>query len=371
MFCDSFTILNELDQSNKFGIRENNDETIDIKQYKAPMKKEKIRSPLLQVRDLITSIQTEQGPITPVNNISFSIDQGKTLGIVGESGCGKSMTALSILNLLPKPQGQITQGDIFFQGTNLRDLSEKALRQIRGRDIGMIFQEPMTALNPVFSIGDQVSEPLRYHQNIPKKIAVQQAIQLLNNVGIPAAEQRINDYPHQLSGGMRQRVMIAAALACKPKLLIADEPTTALDVTIQAQIIDILKRLQAETDMAIMLITHDLGVVIDTCDQVIVMYAGKIVEKASVNDIFNNPQHPYTRGLLASIPDLFIEQEVLDTIPGSVPNLHQLPSGCSFYPRCQQAEPQCAKNPPVLHQINSNHLAACFGLYERHETTHH
>ncbi len=315
---------------------------------------------VLEVSNLVTTITLEEGTITPVNNLSFSIPKGKTLGIVGESGCGKSITALSIMGLLPKPQGKIVDGSINFNGEDLCGLKEKYMESIRGKEISMIFQEPMTALNPVFTIGNQISESLRLHLHMSKEEAKERSISLLRKVGIPSPESRFNDYPHNLSGGMRQRAMIAMALSCNPQLLIADEPTTALDVTIQAQILDLMREMQKQLEMAIMFITHDLGVVAETCDEVLVMYAGKVVERASVLDIFKNAKHPYTQGLLTSIPMLNEEREVLDTIKGMVPSLLHLPKGCAFADRCKNVQNRCQEEIPVLESVTANHFVACF-----------
>ena len=290
--------------------------------------------PLLDVRNLQTAFDTENGRVVAVDNISFSVERGKTLGIVGESGCGKSVTALSITRLLPQPMGSIVGGEVWFEGEDLVKASENKLRSVRGGRIGMIFQEPMTALNPVQRIGRQLSECFLLHQDVSQKEAWNHSIELLQKVGIPSAEVRIGEYPHQLSGGMRQRVVIAMALACKPSLVIADEPTTALDVTIQAQILDLMKSLQEEMGMSIILITHDLGVIAETCDDVVVMYAGRIAEKGTVQDIFERPTHLYTKGLLESIPRLDHPPKTpLQTIPGFVPGLHELPTGARFAPR--------------------------------------
>lgn len=290
--------------------------------------------PLLEVRNLQTAFDTDKGRLVAVDGVSFSVERGKTLGIVGESGCGKSVTALSITRLLPQPMGNIVNGEILFNDENLVQASESRLRQIRGAGIGMIFQEPMTALNPVHRIGRQLSECFLLHQDISKKEAWDRSIELLKKVGIPSPGVRIGEFPHQLSGGMRQRVVIAMALACKPSLVIADEPTTALDVTIQAQILELMKSLQAEMGMSIILITHDLGVIAETCDDVVVMYAGRIAEKGTVHDIFERPAHLYTKGLLESIPRLDHPPKTeLDTIKGFVPGLHELPVGARFAAR--------------------------------------
>jgi oligopeptide/dipeptide ABC transporter ATP-binding protein len=321
---------------------------------------------ILTVKNLVTQFNTEQGLIRPVNDISFEVYKGKTLGIVGESGSGKSMTALSIMRLLAPPIGKIVGGSIFLENKDLLQLSDKEMRAIRGNKIGMIFQEPMTSLNPVFTVGYQIKEALTLHQQVSPKDATEQTIELLKLVGIPAPEKRINEYPHQLSGGMRQRIMIAMALSSKPDVLIADEPTTALDVTIQAQILELMAKLQEELNMGIILITHDLGVVAEVCHEVAVMYSGKIVEQASVEDLFSCPKHPYTRGLLASIPSLEVgknhTQRRLETIKGTVPALNKLPLGCSFQDRCYNVQSDCRgeRGTPPLEEKAVGHLAACF-----------
>ena len=321
---------------------------------------------ILTVKNLVTQFNTEQGLIRPVNDVSFEVYKGKTLGIVGESGSGKSMTALSIMRLIAPPIGKIVGGSIFFEDKDLLQLSDKEMRTIRGNKIGMIFQEPMTSLNPVFTVGYQIQEALTLHQKMSFKEAKDQTIELLKLVGIPAPEKRIYEYPHQLSGGMRQRIMIAMALSSKPSVLIADEPTTALDVTIQAQILELMAKLQEELNMGIILITHDLGVVAEVCHEVAVMYGGKIVEQASVQDLFSCPKHPYTRGLLASIPSLEVgkdhTQRRLETIRGTVPALNKLPLGCSFQDRCYNVQADCRgeKGTPPLEEKAPEHLAACF-----------
>jgi oligopeptide/dipeptide ABC transporter ATP-binding protein len=295
--------------------------------------------PILKVENLKTYFRTDAGLARAVDGVSFHVSAGETLGIVGESGSGKSVTSLSVMRLIPRPPGEIQPGSkILFRGDRgVEDLAmatEERMRRIRGNDIAMIFQEPMTSLNPVFKVGDQIMESLRLHQGLSKRDAREKAIDMLKLVGIPIPEQRVDEYPHQLSGGMRQRVMIAIALACDPKVLIADEPTTALDVTIQAQILELLNRLQEELGMAIVLITHDLGVVAETCDRVIVMYGGQVFEEGPVDDVFQNPQNPYTEGLLRSIPRLGTETRRLAVIPGVVPNPTEWPTGCRFHERC-------------------------------------
>ena len=319
--------------------------------------------PLLAVDDLVTTFSTEEGLVTPVDGVSFTVEQGETVGVVGESGCGKSVTSLSILRLVPSPPGRIAQGRILFEGQDLLTLSEREMRAIRGRDIAMIFQEPMTSLNPVFTCGDQILEALRRHQKVSATEARDQALELLHLVGIPLPEQRLGAYPHQLSGGMRQRIMIAMALCCHPRLLIADEPTTALDVTIQAQILDLLRHLKKQLSMAVLLITHDLGVVAETAERVVVMYAGKVVEEAPVRTLFHAPRHPYTEGLLRSIPRLDERRESLPVIEGMVPNLLDLPSGCRFHPRCPRAERRCREEAPALRSLGEGHRVACWQAF--------
>ena len=319
-------------------------------------------SAIIEVKNLVTSFRTRDGVFNAVDDISFSVEKGKTLGIVGESGCGKSVTSLSIMRLIPSPPGTIKSGEILFKGKNLLEVSMAEMRSIRGNKIGMIFQEPMTSLNPVFTIGNQIEESINTHQKLSGKDVRQKAIDMLTLVGIPSPAKRIDDYPHQLSGGMRQRVMIAMALSCSPELLIADEPTTALDVTIQAQILELIKKLQQELNTAMILITHDLGVVAETCNDVAVMYAGKIVEYGTAEDIFNHPKHPYTRGLLDSVPHFESgkRREKLETIPGIVPNLAHLPNGCRFRDRCKRATEICATVHPPLEKKQGAHLAACY-----------
>ena len=317
---------------------------------------------ILQVNQLVTSFDTEIGRVKAVDGVSFEVKKGKTLGIVGESGCGKSVTSLSIMRLLPKPAGRIESGEIRFGGIDLATLPADEMREIRGNKISMIFQEPMTALNPVHRIGKQLSEIYYLHFPGMSDAEIREAsINILHTVGIPAPEQRMNEYPHQLSGGMRQRVMIAMALACSPEILIADEPTTALDVTIQAQILTLMKSLQAETGMAIIFITHDLGVIAETCDDVVVMYAGTIVERASVIDLFESPRHPYTRGLLASIPRLdLVPKQLLTVIEGMVPDLQDIPEGCRFQNRCQFVEDRCRNTPPPEEKVTDHHGVNCY-----------
>ncbi|MCH7741520.1 MAG: ABC transporter ATP-binding protein [Proteobacteria bacterium] len=317
--------------------------------------------PLLEVSNLITEFDTDEGRVRAVDQISFSANTGETLGIVGESGCGKSVTALSIMRLLPQPMGKIAGGSVLFQGVDLTTLPLSKMEKVRGNEIGMVFQEPMTALNPVHTIGKQIAEVLLLHNDYSTQRALKESVDILDRVGIPSPELKMGEYPHQLSGGMRQRVVIAIALACKPKLLIADEPTTALDVTIQAQILELIKDLQAEMGMSVILITHDLGVIAETCDQVVVMYAGKIVEKGSVFDLFDNPSHPYTRGLLASIPTLETPpKSKLSVIDGMVPGLMDLPPGCRFENRCPYARHACGQSVPPIQVIEAQHEVSCF-----------
>jgi len=314
---------------------------------------------LLRVRNLETHFSTHEGTVKAVNRISFTINKGQTLGLVGESGCGKSVTALSIMRLVPSPPGKIVSGEISFEGQDLLELDEKEMRKIRGKKISMIFQEPMTSLDPVFTIGHEIVESIQLHQGLGKEEARQKAIEALKIVGMPDAGKRMNNYPHELSGGMRQRAMIAMALSCNPTLLIADEPTTALDVTIQAQILRLIHELRGEFDASVMLITHDLGVIAEMCDYVAVMYAGHIVESSDVDTLFRNPLHPYTKGLNKSIPKLDVETERLDTIRGVVPNLLDLPPGCPFHPRCDLSLRKCAEDVPELLEVEDLHLVKC------------
>ncbi|MCX6104592.1 MAG: ABC transporter ATP-binding protein [Proteobacteria bacterium] len=316
---------------------------------------------LLRVEHLVTSFRTDRGLIRAVDDISFSINKGQTVGLVGESGCGKSVTSLSILRLIQSPPGRIEPSSkIIFGGEDIVKLSEPQMRRLRGNRISMIFQEPMTSLNPVFTIGDQIGEVFRIHRGASKKEARERSIEMLRLVRMAAPEQRVDEYPHQLSGGMRQRIMIAMALACRPELLIADEPTTALDVTIQAQILDLMANLQRELNMAILLITHDLGVVAEVCDYVIVMYAGRIAEQGSVEAIFRAPTHPYSVGLLNSIPRLGHKTEYLPTIEGTVPSLANLPKGCRFQDRCKHVHAKCREQEPPLRSVAPGHEAACW-----------
>ena len=317
--------------------------------------------PLLSVRGLAVGFETDDGLVRAVDGVSFDVTPGRTLGLVGESGCGKSVTALSLLRLLPQPMGRILGGGIQFQGRDLLRLPLEAMHEIRGGRIGMVFQEPLTALNPVHPIGRQLAEVLLLHRCATKQNVLQKSVEILGHVGIPSPEIRVSEYPHQLSGGMRQRVVIAMALACRPQLLIADEPTTALDVTIQAQILSLIKDLQREMGMAVILITHDLGVIAETCDDVLVMYAGRVAEQAPVEALFRQPVHPYTRGLLASMPRLTTPRKSrLPVIEGMVPSLRDLPPGCRFANRCPHVQPRCAAGTPVLEPVAAGHAASCF-----------
>jgi peptide/nickel transport system ATP-binding protein/oligopeptide transport system ATP-binding protein len=320
---------------------------------------------LLEVKDLKTYFYTEDGVVPAVDGVSFSIKKGETLGIVGESGCGKSVTALSIMRLIQTPPGKIISGQILLNGEDLLKKTEKEMNDIRGNWISMVFQEPMTSLNPVYTVGDQIMEAILLHQNVKKIEARKRTLEMLKMVGIPSPESRINDYPHQMSGGMRQRVMIAIGLACQPKMLIADEPTTALDVTIQAQILDLMKRLKDELGTVIMVITHDLGVVAQMVDKVVVMYAGKVVESTKTAELFANPLHPYTVGLLGSIPKVNEDRKRLQTIEGVVPNLLELPVGCRFRPRCSKKMEICGQEGPHLVEVKPDHWVRCWCFAER------
>lgn len=316
--------------------------------------------PLLEVDSLVTEFDTDEGRVRAVDGVSFAVDAGKTLGIVGESGCGKSVTAHSIMQLLPQPMGQIVGGAVRFREQDLTRLPIEAMQDIRGNHIGMVFQEPMTALNPVHNIGKQLTEVMLLHRDISADQAIRDSVDILARVGIPSPDVRMGEYPHQLSGGMRQRVVIAMALACEPALLIADEPTTALDVTIQAQILELIGELQADMGMAVILITHDLGVIAETSDDVVVMYAGRVAEQGSVYDIFDHPAHPYTRGLLASIPRLETRPKSrLATIEGMVPGLMDLPQGCRFQNRCPHAQDSCRTQAPAIEPVSPQHQVAC------------
>jgi oligopeptide/dipeptide ABC transporter ATP-binding protein len=314
---------------------------------------------LLEISNLKTSFLTDDGEVTVVNGVSFNVQASRTLAIVGESGCGKSVTALSIMGLLAKPAGRIAEGSIRFEGQELVGAPERVLQDLRGNGMSMIFQEPMTSLNPSYTVGEQIIEGLVKHRKLSRTQAREKAIDILRKVRIPSPEQRLDEFPHKLSGGMRQRVMIAMALVCEPRVLIADEPTTALDVTIQAQILELMRTLQQETGTAIVLITHDLGVVAEVADEVLVMYAGRVVERAPVHALFEMPQHPYTIGLLGAIPRLDLEQTRLVSIEGQVPSPAQPLSGCSFAPRCPFAQPACSNQVPALREVGHAHFSAC------------
>lgn len=316
---------------------------------------------LLEIKDLSIKYRSDNGDVLAVNKLNLSVDEGRTLGFVGETGAGKTTTALGVMRLVPNPPGEVYSGEINFKGKDLLKASEDEMREVRGGEIAMIFQDPMTSLNPLVTVGDQIAEMILLHKDVDKKEADTLAGEMLEKVGIPA--ERRNEYPHQFSGGMRQRVVIAIALACNPKLIIADEPTTALDVTIQAQVLELMKDLKREFNTATIMITHDLGVVAEICDEVAVIYAGSIVEYASIRNLFDNPQHPYTLGLFQSIPDLDDESEFLHVIDGMPPDPTDLPSGCPFHPRCPKAMPKCSKEVPVGIETENNHTVACF-LYE-------
>ncbi|MDG5790122.1 ABC transporter ATP-binding protein [Evansella sp. AB-P1] len=319
---------------------------------------------LLEVKGLKTYFYMDDNKVAKaVDDVAFTINKGETLAIVGESGSGKSITSLSIMRLIQSPPGKIVEGSISLEGKDLLKLSEREMMKVRGNDIGMIFQEPMTSLNPVFTIGNQISESLMKHKKMKKKEAYNKAIDLLKLVGFARAEEIVNEYPHQLSGGMRQRAMIAIAMSCDPKLLIADEPTTALDVTIQAQILDLMVQMKEKFESSILLITHDLGVVAEVSDRVLVMYGGQVVEEATVHELFTNPKHPYTNGLLASIPNIDADVERLESIPGSVLPAHRFPKGCRFAPRCKHVMDKCRESNPDLLETETNHKVRCY-LYE-------
>jgi oligopeptide/dipeptide ABC transporter ATP-binding protein len=314
---------------------------------------------LLEVRGLSTSFQTGSGEVTAIEDISFSLEKGEILGIVGESGSGKSVTALAIMGLLPRPPARILGGSIKFEGQDLLKLSDRSMQRLRGPGMAMVFQEPMTSLNPVFTIGEQIIETIRAHESLSRKDSFARAVEMLEKVGIPSASTRMSDYPHQLSGGQRQRVMLAIALVCRPRLLIADEPTTALDVTIQAQILELLMDLRDEFGMAIMMITHNMGVIAETADRVLVMYAGRMVEQAPAGRLFDHPLHPYTRGLLSCVPTLDQDQDRLVAIPGNLPEPSRRPSGCRFSVRCVHAVAACGEAIPALETFEPDHAAAC------------
>jgi peptide/nickel transport system ATP-binding protein len=326
----------------------------------SPPRAARAGEPLLRIEDLRTHFFTDDGVVRAVDGVSFEVRAGETLAVVGESGSGKSVTSLSILRLVAEPPGRIVGGRILFRGRNLLDLSPAEMRAIRGKEISMIFQEPMTSLNPVYTCGEQILETLVLHEKLDRRAARARAIEMLKRVGIPSPEQRVDEYPHQMSGGMRQRVMIAMALACQPSMLIADEPTTALDVTIQAQILELLRHLQAEMGMAVLLITHDLGVVAETADRVAVMYAGQVVESCDVNAAFKRTLHPYTAGLLHALPRLGEKRESLRVIPGNVPDPARFPSGCRFHPRCPVAEARCREMEPPVLTFDGDHQVRCW-----------
>ncbi len=315
---------------------------------------------VLEVRNLRTYFHTDEGVVPAVDGVDFTLTKGKTLCVVGESGCGKSVTAFSVMRLIPMPPGKVESGEILYNGINLVKLTENEMREIRGNEIAMIFQEPMTSLNPVYTIGNQIVEAIVLHQKVKPKEARQRAIKMLEKVGLPDAQKRVDEYPHQMSGGMKQRVMIAMALSCNPEVLIADEPTTALDVTIQAQILDVLKHLQETEGMSILLITHDLAVVSEVADEVLVMYASRVVESAGVNEIFNDPKHPYTQGLIKAIPKLGNRVDRLNEIPGQVPKPQNYPKGCHFADRCPHVMDICRQKDPGMEEVSAGHLVSCF-----------
>ncbi len=318
---------------------------------------------LLEVKGLKTYFFTDEGVVRAVDGIDLRIDRGETLGIVGESGCGKTVTALSVLRLIPMPPGRIVEGQILYEGRDLVTLPPGQMRKVRGKEISMVFQEPMTSLNPVFTIGEQIAEAIRLHEGLGRRAAMDKTVEMLKIVHMANPERRVKEYPHQLSGGMRQRVMIAMALSCNPKLLIADEPTTALDVTIQAQILELLNELKAKLGMAVMLITHDMGVIAETAQRVMVMYAARVAEEAPVKDLFKEPLHPYTQGLLRSIPRIDLaatKKQRLEAIPGVVPSLIDVPPGCRFTPRCPFAKAVCSEKDPVLKEVKPGHKVACW-----------
>ena len=329
------------------------------------MQEKSSTAPLLDIRGLKTHFATDDGIVQAVDGVDITIHRGETVGVVGESGCGKTVTAMSVLKLIAMPPGKIVAGQILYQGRDLVPLDTQEMDRVRAKDIAMVFQEPMTSLNPVYTIGEQIAESLRKHEGLSRRDAVAKTVEMLRLVQIPNPDKRLNDYPHQFSGGMRQRVMIAMALACSPKLLIADEPTTALDVTIQAQILELLGDMKARFGMAIMLITHAMGVVAETCQRVVVMYAGRVIEEAPVDELFANPRHPYTQGLIRSIPriDLAGEKTRLEAIPGVVPSLLRPPPGCRFAARCRFASAKCREAVPPLRDVGAGHRVACV-LYQ-------
>lgn len=321
-----------------------------------------LNSPLLEIKELSVEFQTVEGTVHAINNLSYSLNEGETLGIVGESGSGKSVSSLGIMKLIPNPPGKIVNGEILYNGKDLTKISEKEMEKIRGDEISMIFQEPMTSLNPIMTCGKQIAESLILHRGMKKKEAMLTAIELMKEVGIANPEKRVHEYPHQMSGGMRQRVMIAVALACRPKILICDEPTTALDVTIQAQILDLIRKLNKERRTAIIMITHDLGVVSELCEKVLVMYTGGVVEEAMSEDIFSKPLHPYTVGLISAIPKITKERNPLTTIEGVVPNPTEIIEGCSFWPRCNYATEKCKKEEPPMVQVEKKRKVKCWNF---------
>lgn len=321
---------------------------------------------ILEIKDLCVEFQTVEGKVQAVDHLSYTLHKGEKLGIVGESGSGKSVSSLAMLQLIPNPPGRVTGGEILYKGQDLVRLSEKEMQKLRGNEISMIFQEPMTSLNPIIQCGKQIAESLRLHRGMNKKEAMQEAVRMMKEVGIANPEIRVHEYPHQMSGGMRQRVMIAMALACRPQILIADEPTTALDVTIQAQILDLIRDLNRETGTAVLFITHDLGVVSELCNTVIVMYTGHIVEQAPVKDLFRDPKHPYTVGLLNAIPSITKDRKPLQTIEGMVPNPTERVEGCSFWPRCPHASERCRKQEPPVTGLGEDRLVRCW-LYAGEE----
>ena len=329
--------------------------------------KSKSAQAVLKIEDLSVHFFTDRGVVPSVNKVNYEILEGETLGLVGESGCGKSVTAHSIIRLIPQPPGKIVNGRIMFKGEDLTKVSDDRMREIRGNEIAMIFQEPMTSLNPVFTVGDQIVEAITLHTEKDDEEARDYAIEMLRKVGIPSPDMRIDEYPHQMSGGMKQRVMIAMALSCNPSLLIADEPTTALDVTIQAQILELMAELQRESNMSVLMITHDLAVVAEVCDRVVVMYGSKIVEIAKVEELFENPLHPYTQGLFASIPNVEEDKARLTPIPGFVPNPMNFPKGCKFNNRCPHSTEHCMIEEPILKEIGDGHLVSCHLIDETRE----
>ena len=319
-----------------------------------------MRDNILEIKNMHTYFFTDNGTVKSVDGVDIELERGKTLGIVGESGSGKSVTALSLMGLLTGTTGKVVEGEILLDGQDILKMSDEERRKMRGKDIAMVFQEPMTSLNPVMKIGTQVMENITLHQNVSKEQAKQLTIDILKKTGLPRVERIVNEYPFQLSGGQRQRVMIAMALVCNPKILIADEPTTALDVTIQAQILDLMNQLKKDIGTSIIFITHDLGVVAEVCDEVVVMYCGRVVEKANVYDLFENPSHPYTEGLLASIPKMGVEVDELDSIPGNVPNPKYMPEGCKFAPRCKYATDICREKEPGFFDLGNGHVSRCW-----------